>query len=38
MLVAVRDVGALGTVADDEDVGVADTSDDAAPVPTEFMA
>jgi hypothetical protein len=31
-------VGAPGTVAEDEDVGVADASDDVLPVPTELMA
>jgi hypothetical protein len=33
-----RSRGADGTDAVDEDVGVADTSDEAEPVPTELIA
>jgi hypothetical protein len=36
--VAISPVGAPGAVPVDDDVGVADTSDDAMLVPTEFIA
>jgi hypothetical protein len=36
--VATSPVGALGTLEDDEDVGVAEVSDDAALVPMELIA
>jgi hypothetical protein len=37
-LTAVRFVGELGTDVVDDDEGVADASDDAVLVPTEFIA
>jgi hypothetical protein len=36
--VALRFVGAPGTPDDEEEVGVADDSFDAVPVPAEFIA
>lgn len=36
--VATSPVGAPGTVSDEEDVGVAEASPDAAPVPAEDIA
>ena len=36
--VAERFVGALGEEGAEDEVGVADASDDAAPVPTELIA
>jgi hypothetical protein len=36
--VAVKPVGVPGALADEEDVGVADDSDDVLPVPTVLIA